>query len=153
MLLADAAATEAAGASIAPLLRIGDVVALAGDLGAGKTSLARGILAGLGLAGKAASPTFPILIPYAPPAVRLPVAHADLYRIEQAHELEELGLDELLEESALLVEWPERLGGWLWPQTLRLSLEPAPDGGRRLTWAVPEAWERRWPPPGFAATP
>lgn len=148
MILSDAAATAAAGAGLAPLLRPGDVVALSGPLGAGKTSLARGLLAGLGLAGEAPSPTFPILLPYDPPAVRLPVTHADLYRIEP-DEVEELGLDELLEDSALLIEWPERLGDRLWPHALRLSLSPDPSGGRRLTWIVPTAWEARWPPPGY----
>lgn len=153
MILASAEETEAVGRRLAPLLRVGDVVALAGDLGAGKTSLARGILAGLGLEGEAASPTFPILIPYAPPAVTLPVTHADLYRIEDPEEIEELGLGELLRESALLVEWPERLGRRRWPNTLHLSLEPVATGGRRLTWIVPDAWKRRWPPSGFVTSP
>src|ERR1700749_2160031 len=92
--LPDAAATEALGRALAPLLRIGDVVALFGDLGAGKTSLARGALAALGLAGEAPSPTFAIVQPYAPPEVTLPVAHVDLYRIEAPDDAEELGLDE-----------------------------------------------------------
>jgi len=153
MRLADADETEAVGRRLAPLLRVGDVVALAGDLGAGKTSLARGILAGLGLEGEAASPTFPILIPYAPPAVRLPVVHADLYRIEDPDELEELGLDELLADSALLVEWPERLGRRPWAGMLQLFLEPAGNGGRTLTWTVPDAWEGRWPPSGIVLSP
>jgi tRNA threonylcarbamoyladenosine biosynthesis protein TsaE len=142
--LTDEAATAAIGAAIAPLLRAGDVVTLSGDLGMGKTSLARGLLRALGLEGEAASPTFPIVIPYAPPAVRLPVAHIDLYRIDDPDEVEELGLDEMREDGALLVEWPER--GRPWPDALRLTLKPGPGGGRRLTWLVPAAWETRWPP-------
>lgn len=149
MILPDAAATAAAGTALAALLRPGDVIALEGDLGAGKTSLARGLMAGLGLEGEVPSPTFPILLPYDPPAVRLPVIHADLYRLDGPEEVEELGLDEMLADSALIIEWPDRLGDRLWRHALRLSLAQAERGGRRLTWHVPAAWEARWPPPGF----
>ena len=144
--LPDAAATEALGRALGPLLRVGDVVALFGDLGAGKTSLARGALAALGLAEEAPSPTFAIVQPYAPPEVALPVAHVDLYRLDAPDDAEELGLDDLLEDGALLIEWPERLGDALWPQALRLTLAPDATGGRRLTWAASAAWETRWPP-------
>jgi tRNA threonylcarbamoyladenosine biosynthesis protein TsaE len=144
--LPDAAATEALGGMLAPLLRAGDVVALFGDLGAGKTSLARGVLAALGLAEEAPSPTFAIVQPYAPPEVALPVAHVDLYRLEDPDEAAELGLDELLEDGVLLVEWPERLGAALWSEALRLAIEPDGSGGRRLTWTAPAPWEARWPP-------
>jgi tRNA threonylcarbamoyladenosine biosynthesis protein TsaE len=146
MALPDVAATEAMGAALGPLLRVGDVVALFGDLGAGKTSLARGALAALGLFGEAPSPTFAIVQPYAPPEVSFAVAHVDLYRLDDPEDAAELGLDELLEDGALLVEWPERLGASLWPEALRLNLEPDPAGGRRLTWSAPAAWEARWPP-------
>ena len=145
MLLPDAAATERIGHRLAALLRAGDVVTLSGGLGAGKTSLARGVLAALGLAGEAPSPTFAIVQPYAPPEVRLPVLHVDLYRIEDAAELEELGLDEARWDSALLIEWPERAAG-RWPDALALTLTPDAAGGRRLTWEAPAAWEARWPP-------
>ncbi len=143
--LPDAVATETFGRAIAPLLRTGDVVALFGTLGAGKTSLSRGILLGLGHDGEVASPTFPIVQTYDPPDVSLPVWHVDLYRIEAAHELEELGLDDALMDSALIIEWPERLPT-LWPGTLQLTLEHDPRGGRNLTAYVPPAWEQRWPP-------
>ncbi|HEY0270260.1 MAG TPA: tRNA (adenosine(37)-N6)-threonylcarbamoyltransferase complex ATPase subunit type 1 TsaE [Sphingomonas sp.] len=146
LLLADAAATEAIGARLALLLAPGDVVALSGDLGAGKTSLARGVLAALGLAGEAPSPTFAIVQPYAPPETMLPVAHVDLYRLEDPGDAGELALDDYRADGALLVEWPERLGARLWPDALRLRLDPDPAGGRRLTWTVPAAWEARWPP-------
>lgn len=144
--LADVAATEAAGAALAPLLRPGDVVALDGDLGAGKTSFARGVLAALGLSGEAPSPSFAIVQTYDVPEVRLPVWHVDLYRLESPDEAIELGLDEVLDDGALLIEWPDRLGDGLWADALRLALEPTPDGARRLTWTVPAAWEGRWPP-------
>lgn len=144
MRLPDPAATEAFGASLAPLVRAGDVVTLQGELGAGKTSLARGLLAALGLAGEAPSPSFAIVQPYAPPEVALPVLHVDLYRIDDPREIEELGLDDALADSALLVEWPERAPG-CWPEALALRLTIEPDGARRLTATVPPAWERRWP--------
>lgn len=144
MELKDIAASEALGARLAAVVRPGDVITLSGPLGAGKTSIARGLLAGLGLESEAPSPTFAIVQPYAPPETRLPVMHADLYRIDDVAELDELGLDEAREDSLLLVEWPERAPG-RWPDALALSLAFAPDGGRALTAQVPAAWEGRWP--------
>lgn len=145
ILLADADATERFGYALAPLLRAGDVVALSGALGAGKTTLARGVLRGLGFDGDVASPTFPIVQAYAPPETRLPLWHVDLYRIGRADEFEELGLDEARETAALLIEWPERLPR-LWPEALRVSLGVRAAGARALTAKVPPAWGRRWPP-------
>lgn len=142
--LADAAATERLGERVAPLLRRHDVIALYGDLGAGKTTLVRGILRGLGFEGEVASPTFPIVQPYE--ELEVPVWHVDLYRIEDPAELEELALDEAREDAALLIEWPERLGAALWPDALRLSLSRMQDGARALTAEVPAAWGSRWPP-------
>ncbi|MBB3693084.1 tRNA (adenosine(37)-N6)-threonylcarbamoyltransferase complex ATPase subunit type 1 TsaE [Sphingomonas sp. BK580] len=144
--LSDAAATLALGAELAPLLRAGDVVTLSGGLGAGKTSLARGVLAALGLAEEAPSPTFAIVQPYAPPDVTLPLLHVDLYRLDEPGEVEELGLDEARLDSALLIEWPERAGPGRWADALALTLAVEPDGARRLTWAAPPAWGARWRP-------
>ena len=144
MRLEGAEATEAFGRRLARDLRPGDVIALFGDLGAGKTTLARGILAGLGHGGEVASPTFPIVIPYE--TLALPVWHVDLYRIEDPAELAELALDEALEDGALIVEWPERMGSALWPHSLRLTLKREGEGARALTAEVPAAWEARWPP-------
>jgi len=104
--LSGAAATEALGARIAAGLAAGDAVALQGDLGAGKTTLARAILGALGVAGVVPSPTFTLVQCYE--TDKFPVRHYDLYRIERAEELEELGLGEALEEGAALIEWPER---------------------------------------------
>ena len=143
--LADAVATEALGRRIAPMLAPGDLVGLSGPLGAGKTTLVRGILAGLGHHGEVASPSFPIVITYDPPAVRLPVWHVDLYRIEAPDELDELGLDEARDHAALLVEWPDRLPV-PWPDMLHLALQPDDAGARVLTASVPPAWGSRWPP-------
>jgi tRNA threonylcarbamoyladenosine biosynthesis protein TsaE len=144
MILAGPGKTEALGRSLAGQLRVGDVVALFGDLGAGKTTFARGLLGGLGHDGEVASPTFPIVIPYE--TLRLPAWHVDLYRIEDPAEIGELALDEALQDCALIVEWPERMGRALWPHSLRLTLRRQGEGSRALTAEVPAAWEGRWPP-------
>jgi len=135
---------ERIGAAIGAVLAAGDVVLLSGDLGAGKTTLARAMLKQRGLAGEAPSPTFAIVQPYAPPEVDLPIAHVDLYRIEAEDELIELGLDDYLYDGALLIEWPERLGGEGWPDALTLRISGQGDA-RVLTAEVPAAWEARWP--------
>ena len=132
------------GAALGRILRAGDVILLHGDLGAGKTTLARGILQARGLAGEAPSPTFAIVQPYAPPEVDMPITHVDLYRIEDESELIELGLDDYLYDGALLIEWPERLGSNGWPGALSLTI--LGDGDERiLTADVPKNWEKRWP--------
>lgn len=133
------------GARVAATLRAGDVIGLSGDLGAGKTTLARAILAALGLAGEAPSPTFAIVQPYDRPDVRLPVAHIDLYRLNDPQDCRELGLEDYANDGALLIEWPERLPAGAWPEMLRLRLDGS-GPTRRLTAIVPTAWEGRWPP-------
>ena len=135
--------TERAGAQLASLARAGDVIALSGPLGVGKTALARGLIAGLGYEGDVPSPSFAIVQPYE--ALDPPVWHVDLYRIENPAEIEELGLD-AASDALLLVEWPERAGTYGWPQALSLSLEFGQDGDRILTADVPPSWEGRWPP-------
>jgi tRNA threonylcarbamoyladenosine biosynthesis protein TsaE len=122
----------------------GDVVALSGDLGAGKTSFVRGLLAGLGLVEEAPSPSYALVIPYDLPETCIPVWHVDLYRLDTPQEVEELGLDEARRDNLLLIEWPERLGDRLWPDALHLRFEPE-GAGRRLTAAPPPSWEARCP--------
>lgn len=124
--LPDLAATEALGRALARLVRRGDVIALFGDLGAGKTALARALVRALpGPAGAAEeevpSPTFTLVQIYERrPA---PVWHFDLYRLESAAEVEELGLSEALADGISLIEWPERLGGRdLPPDALQVTL-------------------------------
>ena len=145
MILEDEGATERLGRGLAAALRPGDVVTFSGPLGVGKTALARAVLHAAGHSGEVPSPTFAIVQPY--DALPLPIWHCDLYRLEQPSELEQLGLDEVLSEGALLVEWPERAGAAAWPQALRLLLDFAPGGARALTARVPAAWKGRWPLP------
>jgi tRNA threonylcarbamoyladenosine biosynthesis protein TsaE len=144
MRLHGVAQSAALGRRLAELLRPGDVVALFGALGAGKTTISRAILEAVGVEGEVASPTFPIVLVYDPPEARLPVWHVDLYRIEGEEALEELGLDEALDDGVLLIEWPERMGDALWRHSLCLYLSVEEDGSRALTAKVPEAWEARW---------
>lgn len=146
MVLDSVEMTENLGRKLGTELRPGDIVALSGPLGAGKTVLARGILRGLGFDGDVPSPSFPIVIPYDPPVVRLPVAHVDLYRIDDPETLDELGLDDVLDDGALIIEWPERLGNRAWRDMLGLSLASGTGDARILTAQVPAAWEARWPP-------
>jgi tRNA threonylcarbamoyladenosine biosynthesis protein TsaE len=141
--LPDEAATRAFAASLAAVLRPGDIIALSGDLGAGKSTLARAILHALGWAGEVPSPTFTLVQPY--DDLPVPVWHCDLYRLAHPSEADALGLFET--DAALLIEWPERLGNRLPADALHLALSGSGDGPRRLTWAAPPAWEGRWPPP------
>lgn len=137
------AATLAVGQALARALRSGDVITLSGPLGVGKTALARAILTALGAEGEMPSPTFAIVQPYE--MLEPPVWHVDLYRIEEPSELEELGLDSAA-GGVMLVEWPDRAGQGAWLDALRLTLDFAPDGARRLTAEVPPSWQSRWPP-------
>jgi len=134
----------ALGARLAAVLRAGDVVALSGELGAGKTTLARAILRALGHRGEVPSPSFTLMQVY--PDLPVPVAHADLYRLAHPAEAEALGLDDWLQSGALIIEWPERLAGQLWPERLWLRLEGAGSAVRFLTYDATAAWEGRWPP-------
>jgi tRNA threonylcarbamoyladenosine biosynthesis protein TsaE len=143
MTLQDEAATAALGAALARQARASDVITLSGPLGVGKTALARGLIAALGHQGEVPSPSFAIVQPY--DELDPPVWHVDLYRIEDAAEIEELGLDSAA-DAVLLVEWPERAGDVAWPGALRLSLDFGRDGDRILTAKVPPSWEGRWPP-------
>lgn len=143
MTLEDEAATAALGAALARQAEAGDVITLSGPLGVGKTALARGFIAALGHEGEVPSPSFAIVQPYE--ELQPPVWHVDLYRIEDAAEIEELGLDSAA-DAVLLVEWPERAGDGAWSGALRLSLDFGRDGDRILTAKVPPSWEGRWPP-------
>lgn len=141
--LPDLAATALFGARIARRLRAGDVVALSGGLGAGKTTLARAIIAALGHTGEVPSPTFTILEEYA--ALQPPVVHADFYRLDAPSEVEELGLDEYRQDAALIAEWPEKAGGFAHdPHCLRIVLETRGEGRRAIVEPGPD-WLGRLP--------
>ena len=135
--LPDEAATLVLGASLAWRLAAGGCVYLQGDLGAGKTTLVRGMLRGLGHEGAVKSPTYTIVEPYE----GLPggaVFHMDLYRLGGAGELDYLGLDDYLKmESVLLIEWPERAEGLLPMPTALITLTSERDG-RRVSLRVAE---------------
>ena len=122
---------EAVGRAAKPPL----VVTLAGDLGAGKTTLAQAICAGYGVTEPVTSPTFALVHRYAAPLS--PVYHLDLYRIQRPSELVNLGWDEIVMAHALvLVEWPERAGELIPPDHLPIDLEYAPaDLDRRVLLA------------------
>lgn len=127
--LPDLAAMDRFGRAIADVLRPGDVVALTGGLGAGKTTLARAIIAGLGHEGEVPSPSFAIIEAYYPPALRLPLIHADFYRLARPEEAEEIGLDDYREGAALVAEWPDHAGGFGHePGCLSITLEIADEG-------------------------
>ena len=142
MILADEEATAAVGRLLAERVRQGDVVTLSGPLGVGKTALVRAMLRALGHEGEVPSPSFAIVQPYE--ALDPPVWHVDLYRVEDAGEIDELGLD-AADEGVLIVEWPERAGAGAFPDALRLVLDFADGNARRLTASLPPAWESRWP--------
>jgi tRNA threonylcarbamoyladenosine biosynthesis protein TsaE len=128
--LPDLAAMAAYGARVAARLRAGDVVALEGGLGAGKTTLARAILASLGHEGEVPSPTFTIIEAYGAPPLRLDVVHADFYRLEDPSELTEIGLDDYRESAVLLAEWPKNAGGFGHePGCLSIHLAPQGESG------------------------
>ncbi|MEO7365232.1 MAG: tRNA (adenosine(37)-N6)-threonylcarbamoyltransferase complex ATPase subunit type 1 TsaE [Sphingomicrobium sp.] len=133
--------TAAVGARLAARARRGDVIAISGPLGVGKTTLVRGYLTALGFCDEVPSPSYAIVQPYE--TLDPPAWHVDLFRLENESEIAELGLY-AAEDAVLLVEWPERAGANAWPKALRLSLDFAAAGARRLTPKVPPAWEGRW---------
>lgn len=127
--LADESATQLLGADVALALRAGDVLLLKGDLGAGKTTLARALIRTMAddPALEVPSPTFTLVQAY---DLRVPIRHVDLYRLSSPDELEELGLDEAVTEGAVLVEWPERAEARL-PGSA-VTIELSTDGDARI---------------------
>lgn len=141
--LSDLSAVEAYGAKIAARLAAGDVVALSGDLGAGKTTLARAIIEAAGHAGEVPSPTYTIIETY--DGLDPPLVHADFYRLEHPSEVEELGLEDYRDAAALITEWPERAGGFAHEAAcLSIRLETVGEGRQAIVEGGP-AWQSRMP--------
>lgn len=140
--LEDEAATARLGRAVARELRRGDAVHLKGGLGAGKTTLARAAIRALTTPEEEApSPTFTLVQTYDGPD--FPVAHFDLYRLSGPAQARELGLDEAVDEGAVLIEWPERLEG-RYPSAHTLEVELAHEGaGRRARITAHGDWRRR----------
>ena len=136
------AATARLGAAVAAELKPGDVVCLSGPLGAGKSTLARGLIRSLTTANEEVpSPTFTLVQFY---DGATPVAHFDLYRLTSPDEAFELGLDEALEDGAAVIEWPQRLEGRLPPDRLDIEIAFDETGeGRRARLTPHGAWEGR----------
>ncbi len=133
MILDSPVAMLEAGRAFAARLRAGDLVALRGALGAGKTVFCKGVLMGLGYDGDVPSPTFTIAQHYGPPDVDLAVIHADLYRLNDAAELEELGLlDGDAADAIRLVEWAENGGTALMTARFNVNIGRLDNGRREL---------------------
>ncbi len=125
-----------AGRRFAADLGSGDVLALDGDLGAGKTQFCKGLAAGLGATDEVTSPTFALVQEYR--SGRLPLHHFDWYRLESADELHALGWDDYLdEEGVVVVEWAEKFPGMLPRSAIRLRFETDPGGVRRVAVTRP----------------
>jgi tRNA threonylcarbamoyladenosine biosynthesis protein TsaE len=140
--LIDIAATGKLGTAVARLLRAGDVVALYGELGAGKTTLARALIRALGYAGEVPSPTFTLAQSYDLSLVA--VWHFDFYRIDNPEEIVELGIDEAQAEAVTLIEWPERMGPLLPADRLDIVLSyTGDDDGRRAELCGHGRWCER----------
>ncbi len=149
----DPAQTGDVGAALLPWLRPGDVLLLTGDLGAGKTAFTQGLARAAGVAEAVTSPTF-ILVHTYPTSIGLDLVHVDVYRLETAHELADLGLPELIDGDAVaVVEWGERAAALLGPDYLEVAItvdpvEPGVDTPARHVTLRPSgaAWSARWPP-------
>jgi tRNA threonylcarbamoyladenosine biosynthesis protein TsaE len=149
---ASVAGTERLGAALAPALRTGDVLALSGPLGAGKTRFVAGLVGALAPGAHVRSPSFTLVNEH---AGALPVFHLDLYRLNGVRDIEGLGLEEYAERGVLIVEWGERLPhAWL-AEALQVTLVPGEGDARTISaeghgergrhlhdaWrALPEAW-------------
>src|SRR6516165_10920317 len=140
--LPDEAATAALAARISALAEVGDVIALKGDLGSGKTSFARSFIRARGPAEEVPSPTFTLVQIYELGSVA--IWHFDLYRLKSPEEAWELGIEDAFSEAISLIEWPERLGPLLPPRRLQIALDFGNRPGARRAQLDPGAgWRAR----------
>ncbi len=140
----EAADTRAIGAELASFLQPGDVLALTGELGAGKTTFAQGVARGLGFDGSVVSPTFTLVREYR--GGRSPIVHVDVYRLDRVQDVLDLGLDEIADDSVLMVEWGDAVEGLLPPAHLIVELTvPGESEERAVTiGGTGDAWALRW---------
>ena len=143
--LATESETSALAAEVAHAARAGDVIALRGELGSGKTSFARGFIRSLGSGDEEVpSPTFTLVEVYEFPGGKPAVWHFDLYRLAKCEDVYELGFEEALGGAILLIEWPERLGTLLPRERLDLELSAGSSpGARRARLHGSAQWMRR----------
>ncbi|RMF10546.1 MAG: tRNA (adenosine(37)-N6)-threonylcarbamoyltransferase complex ATPase subunit type 1 TsaE [Alphaproteobacteria bacterium] len=134
------AATARCATLLAPLLRAGDVIALQGDLGAGKTAFARALIQALHAGEEVPSPTFNLVLTYEPADPGAPVIwHFDLYRLERPEDAYELGIEEAFDDAISLIEWPDRLGRLLPDHHLEIRLQMGRrETSRRIEIRVPD---------------
>lgn len=144
LLAASAEDTRSIGEGLAPLLAPGDAIALTGELGAGKTTFAQGVARGLGFAGHVQSPTFTLVREYR--SGRLPVVHADIYRLERVQDVLDLNLEESAEDGVLLVEWGDMVEALLPAGHLVVEITVPDPGDERSVRVGGEghAWLPRW---------
>ena len=138
------AATDALACLLSGIVRSGDIIALRGDLGAGKTAFARAFIsAAMGRPEEVPSPTFTLLQVYETP--QLLIHHFDLYRLESPEDALELGIEDAFADGVSLIEWPERLGPWLPAQRLDLELLHAEQSEHRraILSSDDESWHQR----------
>ncbi|MDQ6837001.1 MAG: tRNA (adenosine(37)-N6)-threonylcarbamoyltransferase complex ATPase subunit type 1 TsaE [Actinomycetota bacterium] len=143
---ADVTVTRAVAAALVPHVRAGDVVRLVGEMGAGKTAFTQGLAAAAGVIDAVTSPTFILMRPY-PTALGLDLLHVDLYRLDTAAQVANLGLDELVSDDAFaVIEWGEREAGQLGPDHLDVRItRPGNDDRRDLELcASGVTWAERW---------
>ena len=136
--------TRSIGEAIAPLLSAGDAIALTGELGAGKTTFAQGVARGLGFPDHVVSPTFTLVREYR--SGRLPIVHADVYRLERVQDVLDLELDDEAEGGVLLVEWGDVVDALLPGGHLVIELRVPGDTEERgvVLRTEGEAWLPRW---------
>ena len=140
-MLATETMTRTLAGQIADLAEPGDLIALWGDLGSGKTAFARGLITALTGETEVPSPTFSLVQTYDAPA--FVIWHFDLYRLDQPRDVLELGFDDALNDDLVLVEWPERLGDYLPGDRLDLRFRLVAAGGRFVRLEAHGSWVER----------